>query len=164
MTILVAQNVNHINFSAFGRFYDFQNDRDNNLKRSVDEDFTDSYTVGPLISKLGNLGMTNVNSLPATFNKMERHLHTEEAIFCMCEPIVFLVAPEENRTPRTSMIKAFILKPGQAVVINRGIWHSPAKGVKKDTGYYWVAEAYDNDSTVWEQIEGGPVFINTINE
>ena len=76
---------------------------------------------------------------------------------CAGEPIAFLVSAAGSEVPEADNVQAFILNPGQVVVLHRGSWHSPAFGIHGPAAYYWMAEAYDGEPTIWKAIDGGPV-------
>ena len=126
--------------------------------RSKGTDYTDGYTKRPLIDRPGNLGMTQTEAVPHDIIQMERHLHSEEAMMCAGWPVAFIVAPAGD-VPAGLHAKAFILSPGQVVVLYKGTWHSPAYGLDGPAAYYWMAEAYDGEPTVWMDVEGGPILL-----
>ncbi|WP_139997480.1 ureidoglycolate lyase [Paenibacillus paridis] len=76
---------------------------------------------------------------------MERHVSREELLLTFDREIVQPVAkcidiedPEEH--PDSSTVKCFRIKPGQAIVINRGVWHSPAYPASEDARYLFGIE------------------------
>lgn len=158
MILLAPKAAEHEAFSSYGTFYDLlaQGEIDTVI-RSTGDGFLDSYMKQPLIDRPGNLGMTCACAVPATIEKMEMHLHTQEAIMCAGEPVAFLVAPAGGDAPAAQDVQSFTLNPGQVVILNRGIWHSPAFGICGPASYYWMAEAYEGEPTIWKAIEGGPV-------
>lgn len=153
-------------FEQFGVIYDLNSDSENpdkKVKFSEGTDYKDGYTVNPVVDRPVSIGMTTSSPMPFTAEKMERHLHTWETLMCISEPIVFLAAPatsgslSEDDCPEAEDTVAVLLKPGQVAVLNRGVWHSPAHGLNKESAYYWMAEAYDDEPTVWREILYGPV-------
>lgn len=158
MIVLKPEAANVENFRPYGILYDLgENGGPDDGVRSAGDGYTDAYTKAPLIDRPGNLGMTRTAALPRIIEKMERHLHTREALLCAGELIAFLTAPEGGASPGATDVKAFFLQPGQVAVLYRGIWHSAALGVNGAASYYWMAEAYDGEPTVWMDIAGGPV-------
>jgi ureidoglycolate lyase len=150
--------VDENNFSLFGLFYDLDPDgTEGKVIRDAGDGYRDSHTAKPLIDKLGSLGMTSVPSVPYSIGRMESHQHSQEALFCAGEPIAFLVAPSDGEKLSADAVRAFFILPGQVVVLHRGTWHSPALGILGPTSYYWMAETYDGEPTVWKNIENGPV-------
>ncbi|GGG70653.1 ureidoglycolate lyase [Paenibacillus radicis (ex Gao et al. 2016)] len=76
---------------------------------------------------------------------MERHVSREELLLTFDRELVQPVAecidienPEERPDPAT--VKCFRIKPGQAIVINRGVWHSPAYPAAEDARYLFGIE------------------------
>lgn len=169
--VLYPHPIEEINFSQFGNFYDLRyRETDNSSAEqpiifSRGEQYTDGYTFCPVISKPGSLGMTSSTALPCTITQMECHLDTQEAIFCIDKPLVFLAAPAADSqtlppsAPNADQITAVLLQPGQVAVLNPGVWHSPAHGTDGPVTYYWLAEAYDGDPTFWQDIKNGPVLL-----
>ena len=162
----IPVSIEKMDFSPFGCFYSLKEvGGTGTVNRSEGSDYKDGYTRLPLIDCPGSLGMTVSKPLPFAAEEMERHLHTKEALFCAGEPIAFLVAPVSEdaerleKGPDAEDTVAVLLKPGQVAVLNRGVWHSPAHGLSGETGYYWMAEAYDDEPTVWRKIEHGPVTV-----
>lgn len=162
MTTLVAAAILPEQFKPFGIVYDLGTDagsgKGDGVIRSTGDGYRDGYTEQPLIDRPGSLGLTQANALPRVIRQMERHLHTREAMMCAGEPVAFCVAPAGDE-PVALDARAFLLMPGQAVVLHAGTWHSPAFGVGAPAAYYWMAEAYDGEPTVWRDIRGGSVCI-----
>jgi len=156
--VLTPETTDDVKFSPYGIFYDLNaNGTADNVIRSAGDGYTDGYSAKPLIDRPGSLGMSCASAVPHTITMMERHLHTQEAMICAGEPIAFLVAPAGGEAPAASDVRAFLLIPGQVVVLHRGTWHSPALGIYGPASYYWMAEAYDGEPTIWRAIEMGPV-------
>ena len=141
---LIAEPVSPDTFAPFGKLYNLRFDADclpcakspcdkknldsgHGVVRSKGTDYTDGYTKRPLIDRPGNLGMTQTEAVPHDIIQMERHLHSEEAMMCAGWPVAFIVAPAGD-VPAGLHAKAFILSPGQVVVLYKGTWHSPATG------------------------------------
>lgn len=158
MITLIPKAIIQEDFAQYGTFYDLCSDtNDVEIVRSSGNGYTDGYTKKPLIDGLGSFGMTCVCAAPCVIRKMERHLHTQEAMMCAGTSIAFLVAVAGGGSPKSESVKAFILNSGQVVVLNRGVWHSPAVGMSGPAEYYWMAEAYDEEPTFWAEIEGESV-------
>jgi ureidoglycolate lyase len=161
MRSLNAEALTEKIFFPYGVFYDLRAEgTTGEVIRSVGEGYSDGFTKQPLIDRPGSLGLTCASAVPYTIEKMERHLHTREAMMCAGEPIAFLAAPACDDAPEEADVRAFLLEPGQVVVLERGIWHSPAFGIQGPAAYYWMAEAYEGEPTVWKAIKGGPVRLN----
>ena len=88
---------------------------------------------------------------------MEKHAHTEEAIFCMAEPVILCVAlARGGEPPRAEDVRAVLLSPGEAAVMAREVWHDACRGLGKPAGYYYLAKAGERPAD-WLPVSGGPV-------
>lgn len=136
------------------------------IVRSEGPGWSDAYTAAPLLSTNGSLGMTRGGPSPFVTWQMERHLHTEEALFCAADPIVLAVAaPSDADHPSADSIRAFIIEPGMVVVLHKGTWHDACHGLDKETCYYWMATCRTGASSTtaaspWVEVKGGPVQIS----
>lgn len=153
--------ITEIDYSKFGTLYNLNKDGidTKNTNISKGEGFYDKDTNRPLIDSLGSLGMTRGCGLPCQITEMERHLHTQEALFCTNEAIVFCIAPAELHQPIPSKIIPVILLPGQVFVIDRKVWHSSAHGLQHDVTYHWLALVYKNEPTEWMNILNDGIYL-----
>lgn len=153
-----------INFSEYGILYDMVAPENGSGRVNQDsgDGWEDSNTAIPVIDTLASLGYTLGSAAPFTASEMERHFHTQEALFCQDEPIIFLVAPACKETsPNINDVVPILLKPGTIAVLHRGVWHSSAHGLTKPTRYYYLAQCYKNEPTEWQHITGGPVYVDS---
>ncbi|CAH2715000.1 hypothetical protein BACCIP111895_02177 [Neobacillus rhizosphaerae] len=152
-----AVPVSKIDFSKYGVYYNM-NSASDNLWASQGDGWNDFRTQVPIISSPGSLGITQGTPLPCKINKMERHLHTQEALFCLSDPIVVAIANcGESKQPLASEVEAVIIQPGEVIVLNKGIWHDACHGINKSVRYYWLAEEYEGEPTEWMDIHGDPI-------
>ena len=161
MTPLIPIPATKENFARFGRVFHLGNPdlRDENVQHSTGDGWQDWYSRAPLIDGKPSLGMTSTGSLPYHAERMERHEHTQEALFCIEDPIVLVVAPgDETPYPRASQTKAFSIDTGMVAVLNRGVWHDACRGLIRPCRYHWMAVCTGSPS-VWTEISGGPVRI-----
>ena len=63
--------------------------------------------------------------------------------------------------PAAADVRAFLLEPGEVIVLNRGIWHTACYGVGTATPYYWLATADDSIVDEWVEPYGGSVRVAT---
>ncbi|OCP25118.1 MULTISPECIES: ureidoglycolate lyase [unclassified Ensifer] len=156
---VLARPVTAENFSRFGTTYDLTDDADPKVIWTAGAGWHDGFTATPLIEGAGHLGITRGGSAPWLCAAMERHPGTEEAIFCASQPIVLAVAPASDaEAPHRDDIEAFVVAPGQAVVMRRGVWHDACRGVSGPTPYYWMAICGLGESP-WVPVAGGPRLI-----
>jgi ureidoglycolate lyase len=163
MTISIsAMPVREADFSAYGTVHSLAAPgtpaSEVGLVRSSGLGWTDTYTAAPLLSTTGSLGYTLGEGGPFDTVKMERHLDTQEALFCAAKPIVLAVAAAtEAARPKAGDIRAFIIEPGTVVVMHKGTWHDACRGIDEPTHYYWMATC--GGGSVWVDVEGGPVHV-----
>ncbi|WP_318615488.1 ureidoglycolate lyase [Sporosarcina sp. YIM B06819] len=151
-----AVPISSIDFSPYGKYYNMKSES-SNVVRSKGDGWEDCMTDSPLINSQGSLGLTVGSPLPSKTTKMERHLHSEEALFCMSNPIVLAIANSGNKEqPMAEDIKAIIISPGEVIVLDKGIWHDACHGIDMSVPYYWFATVVDTP-TEWVAISGGPV-------
>lgn len=125
------------------------------------DQYDDCRTRDPLISTNGSLGMTLGSATPCRTARMERHFHTEEAIFCLADPVVLVVAPATgDDAPNAADVRAFIIRPGIVAVMRAGTWHDACHGIDQPATYYWQATCRDDIVSAWVEIEGGPVTVS----
>lgn len=117
------------NFAAFGRYY--------NLREG--EGMGEPISKEPL-----KIGATAVLSGPFASVKMERHVLSEELLICGDDDMVLTVADSDPEgAPRSDDVRAFIMKPGAAVVLGQGIWHDANHGLHRDTTYFFLIPQRD---------------------
>lgn len=158
MRQVVARALTPEGFARFGRVHDLGQPGEG-VSHHQDEDWTDGFTRMPLIDGPAHLGMTRADAAPWTCRQMERHPRTQEALFCAGTPIVLAVAPAgAGAAPATDMIEAFVIRPGQLAVMDRGVWHDACRGLDAPTAYYWSAVCGLGPDP-WVAPDAGPVEI-----
>jgi ureidoglycolate lyase len=78
-------------------------------------------------------------------DSMERHVSREELLLPLGVDIIQPVAmcqdihdPDERPDPDT--VRCFRIRPGQGIIIGKGVWHSPAYPYQTDTTYLFAIE------------------------
>lgn len=94
---------------------------------------------------------------PFVCREVERHLHTQEAQIPAGEAICLAVAPPSEEPPAAGDLEAVVVRPGYVLVLHRAVWHSASHPVGGEGAYYWMAQAYENEPTLWAEVQGGPV-------
>ncbi len=156
---IVARHATAEAFARFGTVYDLAGGSDEKVVWTTGNGWRDGFTHKPLIGGSGHLGMTSGGAAPWHCTEMERHLGTEEAIFCADAPVVLAVAPASAApAPRRDQIEAFVISPGQAVVMDRGVWHDACRGLTQPTAYFWMAICGLGVSP-WVPVDGGPLLV-----
>ncbi len=137
MKTIKANAATKENFAKFGTFYSIKNEG------SFREDDGFKAWMAPEM-KVGikaTFGFTVCDPGEFECDSMERHLANEEALVCGDAPMVVTVADSDPMgQPKEEDIMAFIVNPGDYVVLNRGIWHDANHGVDKKTYYYWISQ------------------------
>ena len=156
MTAVTARPVTPENFTRYGKVYDLTGDSDPAVIWTTGDGWRDGFTRTPLITGSGHLGMTRGPAAPWSCAAMERHTQTQEAIFCAAEPVILAVAPASDAdAPHRDDIEAFVIAPGQAVVMDCGVWHDACRGLSAPAPYYWMAICGLGESP-WVPVAGGP--------
>lgn len=133
--------IGEFDFTPYGTYYNLKEDAER-VSHTKTDAYEDHMTKAPLIDTLGHLGYTIGGAAPCEVRSMEKHAHTEEAIFCMAEPVILCVAlPHGGEPPRAEDVCAVLLSPGEAAVMAREVWHDACRGLGKPAGYYYLAKA-----------------------
>ncbi|HBR03578.1 MAG TPA: hypothetical protein DD738_13320 [Ruminiclostridium sp.] len=157
MKQIKAVDINSIDFSPYGKVYNLR-DGGPGVNRSSGDGWTDGYTASSILDTPGSLGNTLGTGTPFSATEMERHFHSQEALFAMDEPIVFLVAPPTKESaPSIKSLQAVIVLPGTVAVLNRMVWHSSAHGLAKPCYYFWHCQVVEHEPTEWKEIFEGTV-------
>lgn len=151
--IVKAVSIKEIDFSPYGTYFDMLNDGEKVYFGKGDV-WKDYLTKSPLIDTGAHLGITKTASVPFVVDKMERHLYTEEALFCLNKPIVLTLAKNTGEDfPRSENITAVILELGDVVSLKRGVWHDACRSLEGEAYYYYIASIPENDAH-WIEVEG----------
>ncbi len=150
---IVAEHITSENFHPYGTCIDlYQNQA--LVKHFSTDSFADHMTIAPLIDTPGHLGLTVGSPAPYSVGAMEKHAHTQEAIFCLAEPVILCVAASRgNEPPLAEDVRAFLIHPGQVAVMERNIWHDACHGLGKNAPYYYLATAGANPAQ-WVAVSG----------
>lgn len=110
------------------------------------------------------IGIVNSGELPLQITGMERHVSREEVLWATTEDLIMLedlpvYMGSGNARPDADTTRAFRIKAGQVIVINRGTWHSPAFAVSGKATYYFMVEIkkdlIDQDDDPWIPFKDG---------
>lgn len=154
-------DITDIDYSDYGILFNMTNEGTStgNTNHSEGDDWKDVDTAIPLLDTLGRLGYTYSNCQPFMAKEMERHSHTQEAQIPIDQPICLCIAKASSHAPKAEDVIAVRIRPGYIFVLHRDTWHSASHGTQKDGYYHWMALVYANEPTVWEEIDGGPVYV-----
>ena len=105
------------------------------------------------------IGFVRSIQLPVSVEKMEMHLTTEEAMIAASDDIVVALAPatggKADDAPDIKDLICVLLKPGDVLVVKKGVWHSACYGYCRPAMYYFMFEDL-NEPVIWTKIIDGP--------
>ena len=161
MKAIEITSIPHAELAQYGKLLNLKDCNQDNEQVVVTngDGFLDITTTSPIIDTVGSLGRTIGSPMPFVLQEMERHLHGEEALLPIADPICLCMAPASEHAPMAKDTIAAILRPGYVFVLHRGTWHSPAHGLTPDSPYYWLSWTYPGEPTVWNDVEDGPVHV-----
>ena len=149
-----------VSFGPYGRVLD-------NLDRAPTksgEGWTCYSQVDFLMPKAPmGIGVVYCSEIPDEINAMERHVSREEMLWATTEDVLMCVdlpihLGDAAARPNVDTAKVFRIRAGQAVIISRGTWHSPAFAVKGNAKYYFLVECakdlVDQDDAPWIPFQG----------
>lgn len=121
--------------------------------------FSDIDRINPDVPLM--VGKVFCSKAPDIIDSLEGHTSREELLWATEKDIVMVVAePEDindvNRKPDVSKTSVFHIRKGQAVIIGKGTWHSPAFSLDgSQAEYFFLVEAkkdsIDQDDNPWIQ-------------
>jgi len=150
---IIAKRITEADFAPFGVYYNMY-ETEEGISHTSGDSFQDHMTRKPIVDTSAHLGLTVGGKAPCKVISMEKHSHTQEAILCMAEPIIFCVAPSNgNADPKAEDIRAFLMQPGDVAIIEREVWHDACHGLGHNTAYYWLALA-GKTPAVWRKVDG----------
>ena len=108
------------------------------------------FGVGTLKGEDFRLGQVIARKPPGGIVEMERHDHAE-MLLPVTGALVQVVAPRGDfnnldEHPPAFAARAFLIRPGQAVLIEAGTWHAAAVPVEESTLYYFAAVPDEPDT------------------
>lgn len=107
---------------------------------------------------VAHFGYTIVKGMPFAVDAMERHTKTSELMVCGDKPMVLAVADSDPMGKvRPEDIRAFVVSPGEIVVIKPGIWHDACRSAEGDGCYYYFLSLETDEKAVFVPIDGDPV-------
>lgn len=156
---IVAHPVDASAFAPYGRVWSLgAAAADAPVRRTTGPGWADAYTVDAVLATPGHLGLTECPAAPFAVERMERHDHTGEVLFCTDAPIVLAVAAAgEGDGPRSDAVRAFVIEPGTAVALEPGVWHDACRGAAGPTRYHWLASVDPSVPDEWVGLDDGPV-------
>jgi ureidoglycolate lyase len=98
------------------------------------------FPLGDLGDQIGSVGMVITSPTDGLIESMERE-PTKEFLVPLRDPIVQAVAPpgdveDPNEQPDPESVRAFIIRPGQAIIMSPGTWHWAAMPLSNEPATY----------------------------
>lgn len=149
-----AVPVNEENFKPFGRY-----ERIIKGKGRTGTGGWSAWTT-PDVTMDGeaHFGYTIVGGMPFEVDTMERHTKTTELMMSGDKPfVVALAGSDPAGSAKAEDIRAFIVQPGEYIVINRGVWHDACRSAEGDGCYYYFLSLETDEKAVFIPVEGDPV-------
>ena len=111
------------------------------------------------------LGLVEARRLTGPISHMERHEGRAELVIALDLPILQVVAPvtSGSQPPDAASVRAFIVRPGEAVVLAPGTWHAAGAPVAGDSVRYMFGLPEREESDVdsgWTPISDGGVAVD----
>ena len=112
------------------------------------------------------LGIVETEPLVGPLTMMERHAGRTELVLALDQPIIQAVARStpDGQNPDAGTVRAFVVQPGEAVVLAPGTWHAAGMPMRNGTVRYMFGlpepDPSDQDSG-WVPIAPGGVRIDT---
>lgn len=156
---LIAAPATAADFARFGDYLNLRTGGDGVLT-TTGTMWTDRRSLSAVLDTPGHLGFTLGSATPFAVTGMERHEHTREVLLCAAEPVVVAVADTAGDEPAAADVRAFVLQPGDVVVLAEGIWHTACHGVGKPSHYYWLATADDTIADEWVLPRGASLIVD----
>lgn len=153
-----------VDLSGIGRLFDLSTGTDRRVVSTTGTDWWDNYTAEPVVSGPTHVGLTTGPQAHEQVIRMERHLHTREALLPLTEPVVLPVSRPNGSAPQADHVQALIVAPGQCLMLEAGVWHAPAMGIDAACAYFWLAGVNEAIEPDWEDIRGGPLSIRVLEQ
>ena len=82
------------------------------------------------------IGYLDLQPTELSFNWAERHMHSDELLIPMGDDCLVYVGPpdypdEPDRLPPLERFRVFRLRPGQGVLLGKGVWHGAPMALDK---------------------------------
>lgn len=119
-------------------------------------------TEGICIDQSAGIGICHCDSVqPFILDKMKKS-DGQKLIICGTQRMILTVAGrEDSLSPGIDSIEAFILNPGEIILLQPGVWYDICRGVTGPVDYF---ELLSGRNEICSQIEGGSLSIVLKNE
>lgn len=131
------QLLNQVSFQPFGTVIAPEPNQEPNI---FGDGWQCWYPLGRLQTNYQQqIGIVRSESGYRTVSRMERHENRKEWVFAIDKPVIQVVSlpsDKEKDRPNPENAMAFLLLPGQGVLINNGIWHAAGIAPGEDQVLY----------------------------
>lgn len=148
--------ISELDFSPYGQYCNLRDEP----WMEKDGLFQAFRSRSAVVSRPLKLGITRIGeSGNFRCRKMERHISTEELLFPGDKPLIMAVANSDPEgLPREEDIVVVKFRPGDLVILNKGIWHDACRAEEGETYYYFMANNDGNPrETEWVPVHPAPV-------
>ncbi|GAB2571251.1 ureidoglycolate lyase [Gracilibacillus alcaliphilus] len=137
-----VQDINSTAFAPFGKVIEIPNTPPPKVGDGWD---CWNYIAMLDVSEPIGMGLVNTKKRELVVDSMERHVSREELLIALDKEIIQPVAicrdiEDPDEEPDVLTVQCFRIKPGQGIVINKGVWHSPAYPANEDCTYLFAIE------------------------
>lgn len=127
-------------FAPYGKLVEMPKDA---KKESPVVDFWPNLVEWEIDDGLLEVDFGVVKNRPLLVEELERHLTTPELLIPIKSDLIITVASEKDRDnqeaePLAKNVKAFLVRVGQAVIFNRGIWHFAPHPLEEEGPFFVV--------------------------
>lgn len=145
---------NKENFKPFGTYTRVMTDQ----ARSGEGGWKAWTTPDVCMDDVAHFGFTKAAGMPFVVDSMERHTKSTELLVCGDKPMVLAVADSDpSGRAKTEDIRAFVISPGEIVVLNRGIWHDACRSAQGDGCYYYFLCLETDETAAFLSVEGDAI-------
>ena len=157
MRTISAVKVTRENFARFGEYYNMSEQCNHN-----GDGWQCFMTREAIIPEHAHLGYVVCEGGPSFLtDTMERHMKSEEILFCGDQPTVITVADSDPMGELTEeSVASFVLCAGDVVKLKKGIYHDANHALDKPSYYYFIAGTGgqpDPTETCWHPVVPEPV-------
>lgn len=85
-----------------------------------------------------HFGICFTAGAPSQTEQLTCYENSKMLILCGDSPLVLTVADGQEQKPQPDDIHAFLIYPGDIVILNEGIWHNFCHGAKGSAYYYFL--------------------------
>lgn len=156
--LILPEEIARFDFTPYGRYLS-QTSGPCRVDTGYSRCWPAEYTF-PMGEMRFGIERASYRTAPA-IEKMEQHRESKELVICGDRPVVLPLCLPRRREdwtehPRAEDVRAVILRPGDAVVLDEYIWHAGCLPLVEDTFYLFAYRVRDEE-LYWRTVEHGPI-------